>query len=426
MSGKSGKALTALLGTCLSALPVLLACTSAEKTGTLQQGVLDLDTFELDGNATDDPQVPGDDWDTVVAGNGADIVNTGVIPDVKPVSIFWTGGSKDIHDITEWRHKDGSVPPKDEITNAYAAAYVANGDLSVYFGADRYAVNGASQMGFWLLQDEVGLNDDSTFSGEHVIGDVLVLADFNIGGKVSRIRIYEWVGSGGSEDTVDLIDEGEPATPGDDLFCLDGTTACGIVNGTDVPSPWAYVPKFGDPDIFPPGAFFEGGVNITALFGPDICFSSFLAETRASHEINAVTKDFVLGSLDTCRPPPEKCEIEVTKVCRVESKNPTWCEEDFTASFTVTITADCDLPKGTIITVVDDAGTADNPNDDVTVEIELDEDVDAGDPIDVSGFFQTNQNPPLYNVAHATVDTGEQEVTGSTEPTACTPLDRKD
>ena len=63
----------------------------------------------------------------------------------------------------------GSGEPldKDDITNAYAAAYVNTvdttnddiGDLIIYFGLDRFDTNGSAQVGFWFLQSEIGLTD---------------------------------------------------------------------------------------------------------------------------------------------------------------------------------------------------------------------------------------------------------------------------
>lgn len=52
-------------------------------------------------------------------------------PHPAPQSIFTGGGSKDPLDISQWKYKDGAVPDKDDITNAYAAAYNANGDLVI-------------------------------------------------------------------------------------------------------------------------------------------------------------------------------------------------------------------------------------------------------------------------------------------------------
>ncbi len=414
MSLRSGKALVALGMTCISALPIAAGCSGTEPAaGTLEQAVHE-SVFELDGNATTETR---DDWENVLLQGGGDsIVNTGVIVDPEDATIFTTGGSKDIHDVPEWRHKDGNVPPKDDISNAYAAAYDVNGDLVIYFGADRFAQNGASQMGFWFFQNEIGLNEDGTFSGEHADGDVLVLVDFTVGGKVGEIRVYEWLSAGGGSDgNLDFIAGGEVLGAEPDIFCLDDDTACGTVNKEDTEAPWPYEPKFGEEGIFPPGAFFEGGINISALFGPDVCFASFLAETRASHEENAVLKDFVLGSFDTCK----KCEIKVKKECKVLKQNK-YGDKDYTAGFKATVTAQsCDLPKGTVITVVDDAGTAGDPSDDSTVTRTLEETLPEGRSVDLFGTFQTDENPPKYNVVHATADKGNDVLEASSEPTEC-------
>ena len=264
------------------------------------EAVHDTNTFELDGNAVDGGAA-GDDWDTVLlGGGGSSLVNTGVIADPAPASIFTQGGSKDIRDVSDWRHTDGSVPDKDDITNAYAAAYNVGGDQVIYFGADRFANNGDSQIGFWFFQNDIGLNPNGTFSGVHAVGDVLILSDFTQGGAISTTKVFEWVGSGGSDGALDLVDSGVDCiglAPGDDL--------CATVNSADASAPWPYTPKSGPPGTFPTGSFFEGGLNLTdeGLAG---CFSSFLAETRSSQSPTAQLKDFALGQFDVCG-------IEVTK-----------------------------------------------------------------------------------------------------------------
>ena len=47
-------------------------------------------------------------------------------------------------------------------------------------------------------------------------------------------------------------------------------------------APWPFLNKDGETD-FGPGQFFEGGINLSDMFGGDApCFGSFLAETRSS------------------------------------------------------------------------------------------------------------------------------------------------
>ena len=82
-------------------------------------------------------------------------------------------------------------------------------------------------------------------------------------------------------------------------------------NGTET-APWNFENKDGD-DFFAKGQFFEGGINLSDLFGGDApCFSTFLAETRSSQEVEAQLKDFALGSLDTCVPPDIKTDSSVS------------------------------------------------------------------------------------------------------------------
>ena len=88
--------------------------------------------------------------------------------------------------------------------------------------------------------------------------------------------------------------------------------ACARTNAVTsaAPASWNFVPKSGTPGTFPPQSFFEGGVNLNAIFGAGNvpCFSSFLAETRSSSSITAQLKDFAEGSFDLCK-------ITVTKNC---------------------------------------------------------------------------------------------------------------
>ncbi|HWI24549.1 MAG TPA: hypothetical protein VNS59_06445, partial [Lysobacter sp.] len=49
----------------------------------------------------------------------------------------------------------------------------------------------------------------------------------------------------------------------------------------------------------PAQSLFEGGIDITALVG-DVCFNSFLANTRTAHSETADLKDLALGDFNTC------------------------------------------------------------------------------------------------------------------------------
>src|SRR5262249_8493629 len=80
-------------------------------------------------------------------------------------TFFTGGGAKDDQDTNQWLWSGTPVPDKDEITNAYAAAFTnpttvgpnLAGDTIIYFGVDRFATSGSSAMGFWFFVNPFGL-----------------------------------------------------------------------------------------------------------------------------------------------------------------------------------------------------------------------------------------------------------------------------
>lgn len=299
------------------------------------------DVFELDGNAITTGS--GDDWDQVA--NGTDSATPGVfVQDTIPPAtdrIFIGGGSKDERDISganSWSHTDGTPPDKNDIEHAFAGAYFSGPELLIYFGADRFANNGDSAVGFWFFQDNVSANPDGSFTGKHVPGDILITSDFRNGGGVSVINVFKWVGG---RNPLELLASGSPAQPGspNTPACLqkDGVdVACAIANRTATPVPlvWpgGYTFKGGGNDgNFPISTLFEGGINITKLLGTNAtCFSSFMAMTRTSASTTAQLKDFVVDRFPLCG-------ISVSKSCN----GPTQVSPDgahFRNAFTVAIT----------------------------------------------------------------------------------------
>lgn len=285
--------------------------------------VHDLDLFELDRNAQDlsAGSLP-DDWDALYNEDGNAQSFTGILADIGADggTQFQGGGSKDDLDITQWLWKLGEPLDKDDITNAYAAAYVNGtdtgdnnvGDLIIYFGLDRFSANGSAQVGIWLLQDpnfgktNIPSQGGFKFSGAHMNNDILVQSNFTNGGIIDRITVYKWF-NGALVKVVDVAD------------CLDGSNpddpACAVVNRAPFAAPWPYTPKAneGSPGTFITGAFFEGGINISRLI-PDVgCFTGFLAETRSSTPFDSRLKDFVMGDF-------ELCKMEVTKTGNTLSK----------------------------------------------------------------------------------------------------------
>jgi uncharacterized repeat protein (TIGR01451 family) len=294
--------------------PILLVAALALMFTPGAQAVHDLGLFELDRNAQDAGGTSGDDWATLYAGGantgGSSDDFTGVLADVAlPGTQFQGGGSKDDLDITQWLWKAGEPLDKDDITNAYAAAYTNTvdsgendiGDLIIYYGLDRFSAAGSAQVGFWFLQDpNFGLSQTSSgggfqFSGAHQDNDVLVQVNFSGGGVIDTFTVYKWLG-GSLVQVANAVDcLGPPVAANDD-------PVCGTVNRAPFASPWPYVPKAneGSPGTFLTGAFFEGGINISRLIPAAGCFNKFLAETRSSTPFDARLKDFVTGDLDTC------------------------------------------------------------------------------------------------------------------------------
>lgn len=306
--------------------------------------------FELDGDPTKTGALA--DWNNIfglptpyptprgvpVAGGGATFVVDGAtLPGGKEAST-WSGSNKDIDLVSTWEYKSAKVTPdKDNITNAYAKAYGVDHDgdpetpnhLWLYFGADRYSNNGDAALGFWFFRNDVGLAPDGKFSGEHAIGDILVQVDFVSGGKSSEVQIFSWVGSGGSHGALQEL--AFAASNGVEV-CTTGDTACAITNQIATDSPWAYSPKSGSENVFPLESFFEAGIDVTALIG-QVCFSSFMAETRSSHSETAELKDFALGDFNLC-------SIDVEKVCVADSQVVNAADETFTTTHLVAIAND--------------------------------------------------------------------------------------
>ena len=273
--------------------------------------------IELDGNITDAAPGPTpDDWDTLNCDGGNALVKTGVIHDGLGTSIFTGGGSKDPEQIGSWRHKNGSVPDKDEIINAYAAKYLGtpSGDTILAFGADRFDNSGTAFIGFWFFRDSVFAAADGRFRegplaadalSSHQSGDILILIEFTNGGAIATAKVFEWVGSGGSESGGTLNDITATAPIGS-VFSISNGVPQNIPGSCPA---FNYTPKGGSPGgPIPVNAFFEGAINLDAFPAlAGACFSSFMVETRSSASVTATLKDFALGQFNTC------AAIEVSK-----------------------------------------------------------------------------------------------------------------
>ena len=156
------------------------------------QAVHDNGVFELDGNAIDSTGAGlPDDWDRLDDGFGDPGLDDSALASVfivdplggqaDPDEIFTGGGSKDDLDIATggvaganvgpWQHSVGSVPDKDNIEHAFAAAYSCPTkrtrartptcvSTSALIGSP---VNGDAQVGFWFLKEDLNADAGGAF-----------------------------------------------------------------------------------------------------------------------------------------------------------------------------------------------------------------------------------------------------------------------
>jgi hypothetical protein len=390
----------------------------------------DPNKFELDGDAAEGPAA-GPDWQTinnagVPGGDCTFITSTGVIVDPDGQTVF-TGGRKDLQQISLpqaakgpnniWAHTSQSVPDKDDLTNAYAAAFDCSGELVIYFGADRIATDGNAFLAFWFFQENVQALPDGTFSGRHQVDDFLVLVNFENGGTVPDVGVFKWVGTGG-----DITDAGVGTlqtviAPGS-AQCTGsgGKDVCAITNDASIPLFWTYTPKGGMlNDPAPPRAFFEGGINIDQVLGAnDLCIAAFMAESRASSSVTAALKDFVLDRF-------EVCGLNATKVCTAVGDG---FNDDFTA-FEYQIDGTVSSTRGTLfdVDVLEDV-TMDGPTgDDVVIAsfASVDTTPVFWGPI----TFETTTNAPTDQIyaRAASSPGGDQTIISELAPATCPPVD---
>jgi len=281
--------------------------------------------FELDGNVKQD-STSLNDWQNVFGltgvvppATGTPIVSAGStfihdVPTGSPAKESQYDAGKDVLDTNQWTRKDVTkvVPDKDNILDAFAKQFLVDVDNNpatpdhrvIYFGADRFANNGDATMSFWFFQKHLDLTGTNGFSPQHTAksatghGDILIQVDFLNGGLESRLRVFEWVGSGGSDGPLNLLRA--PMDVNGNTVCLTDDSACATTNNVGgVDSYWPYTPKAGAANKFIAESLFEGGIDITQLVG-DLCFNSFLASTRSSQQTTSDLKDFALGDFNTC------------------------------------------------------------------------------------------------------------------------------
>ena len=328
------KTATRLL-TCSAAASLLLLAATVGADPIYDTGI-----FELDGNAVNAPAVPGDDWDqiycadpdtpqaekdqhcSVVAAPSGDLMLSQFITDGynDPAADYgFEPSNKDIDAtvILEVRN----INDKSDIEHAYAALYrktTAEGpEVYLHFGLDLLATNGDAAIGFWFTQ-----NSKATVIGgewQRKPGDVLVQADLLNGGTNAHVDVYTWGTNDGLNEQVGnsnlyLFMHGALCNllQGDEY-------ACAITDDGGETAPWDYAYKDSggehESTTFALNAFFEGGVELSKLFGGKLpCLSTFIAETRQSQSEDATLVDAAVGELEVCSIGVKKEAQDLSKV----------------------------------------------------------------------------------------------------------------
>ncbi len=273
--------------------------------------------FELDGNiAKDSSTTLPTDWGALFSISGATLVlpptgmdahwvNDG--PHAVSDTTTFTTGSKDVLDIANagWQcTPSNNITPKDDILHAYSFAIMPSsgpraGHLLVYGAFERFANNGAGDLGYWLLQDaNVGCSSTKgavSFSGAHSVGDILLVGEFSIGGTVTTLSAFEWVG--GTNPLMNVT-----ATGGADCRTAPlSANFCSRSNTGAIPTPWSTQDKTSSSNTLATAEFFEVGIDLTGLLGPNPpCINKFLFDTRTSPSLTATLMDYAEGNLATC------------------------------------------------------------------------------------------------------------------------------
>ena len=209
-------------------------------------------------------------------------------------NIFTGGSSKDIHGVSQWQWTNKKPQNKDDIADAFAAAYTdagpgpTTGDTILYTGLDRYSSNGDSTVGFWFFQNPVSVNANGTFSGTHTPGDLLLVIDFG-GGGTPTVNTYEWTGT----DAAGTI---TPVTP------PSGSTFA-ITNSATIPVTWPFLDKSSSASPLA-GEFIEAGVDLNAVFGAERALASRVSWPRPAPPLQRLLISLISLSAASTRARP--------------------------------------------------------------------------------------------------------------------------
>jgi hypothetical protein len=259
--------------------------------------------FELDGNAVVNVP-PRDDWNTLFAGPGASVDHVFLDDHALPDPTIFKGGNKDFHALKDMGCVIKNNPVgKLDIRYAYAGAYQVGGDVVVFFGQNREENTGDAAVGFWYFQDAVSCDSATgTWTGSKRDGDLLVITPYSNGGTNQTTELYRW-----NDPTPAMPESGDETLTllsSLSLSCVasnpdhhsQNPDLCATTNAAAISTDWD--------GIVAERKFVEGGVNLTAIFAKyfpqDVCYITYMAETRASTSLSSDLEDFITGELHTC------------------------------------------------------------------------------------------------------------------------------
>jgi len=307
--------------------------------------------------------------DFVVASTADTSYHTGSDKDFQEI---WNGGPDDWGCV-----KLNNATNKADLKNAYVVQVrptsgASAGDQVMYFGAERDTENGSVYNGFWFLQKAVKSDCPPSLDGDfcpsttavdatcsnpgiHKCGDVLILFNYDSGGRIGNIGAYQWVDnpaivgfdpadgcdqipSNADDCTATQLADSETHDTPNGVLCIKTSSGlgdcrsavtlfdglCGRVNGTTtctiaakqndpnpppcsgpgaVTTPWApgcATPGTNCAGPRPSPTFSEAGANLTALNLEIGCVASFVAESRSSPSVDATLKDYAVGEFPAC------------------------------------------------------------------------------------------------------------------------------
>jgi len=256
----------------------------------------------------------------------------------------FTTGSKDILDIANagWQcTPSNNLTPKDDILHAYSFAAInpfvtsmpnRQGHTFLYAAFERFANNGAGDIGLWLLQDPtVGCSSTKgavSFSGAHQVNDTLIVAEFSTGGSVTTLNAFRWTGSGLASIT---------ATGGAD--CSTSGSAdnfCAVSNAVSISTPWPTQDKTSGSNTLAPAEFLEVGIDLSAVYPSSTpCVNKFLFDTRTSPSTTATLVDYAIGSVVTCTTSSITTSVSPTPIALGSSASDTATVTNAISSFAV-------------------------------------------------------------------------------------------